>query len=66
MKTSRAIKLFGSRAKLAEFLGITRPAISMWGEDVPELRAYQIRLHLLERRAARRDRRERLEQERQA
>jgi hypothetical protein len=38
----------------------------MWGEDVPEQRAYQIRLHLLERRAARRDRRERLEQERQA
>jgi transcriptional repressor of cell division inhibition gene dicB len=49
MKTLEAIELFGSRRELAEELGISRAAVSQWGEDVPELREYQIRLILIER-----------------
>ena len=43
MKTEDAIKAFGSPKELAAALGITREAIYQWGDDVPELRAYQIR-----------------------
>lgn len=35
MKTKDAIKHFGSAAKLAAALGISRPAISQWGTIVP-------------------------------
>lgn len=41
--TADAIKYFGSRANLARALGISRAAVSYWGEQVPALRAYQIR-----------------------
>ena len=42
MKTKDAAKHFGSKTKLAAALGITPSAVTMWGEDVPELRQYQI------------------------
>ena len=35
MKTKDAIKHFGNAAKLAEALGISRPAVSQWGKVVP-------------------------------
>jgi len=43
MKTSCAIKLFGSIKALADALGITVHAVYQWGEDVPKLRVYEIR-----------------------
>lgn len=33
---------FGSATNVGKALGITRMAVSGWGEDIPELRAYQI------------------------
>ncbi|MBD9415905.1 Cro/Cl family transcriptional regulator [Pseudomonas sp. PDM16] len=42
MKTKQAADHFGSKKKLAAALGISPSAITMWGEDVPELRQYQI------------------------
>ncbi|MEL4390664.1 Cro/CI family transcriptional regulator [Shewanella xiamenensis] len=42
MKTKDAISHFGNKLKLAEALSVTKSAISQWGADVPELRAYQI------------------------
>lgn len=43
MKTEDAIRAFGNGNRLAKALGISRASISQWGEDVPALRAYQIR-----------------------
>ncbi|ABE56543.1 conserved hypothetical protein [Shewanella denitrificans OS217] len=42
MKTKQAISYFGNKLKLAKALNVSKSAISQWGEDVPELRAYQI------------------------
>lgn len=42
MKTKSAADFFGSKKKLAEALGISPSAVTMWGDDVPELRQYQI------------------------
>ncbi len=42
MKTEDAIRLFGTVRALADAIGVTEQAIYQWGEDVPELRAYQI------------------------
>lgn len=42
VKTRDAIAFFGSATKLAEALGITKQAVSKWGERVPEPRDYQI------------------------
>lgn len=42
MKTKSAADFFGSKKKLAEALGISPSAVTMWGEEVPELRQYQI------------------------
>lgn len=50
MKKRDAIAAFGSASDLARTLGITRQSVSSWGEDVPELRAYQIREILDQRR----------------
>lgn len=52
MKTKDAIDAFGSASALARELCITRAAISQWGDQVPELRAYQIRDLLAQREAA--------------
>jgi hypothetical protein len=43
IKTQDAIHHFGSIAELARFYGVAGPAVSQWGEYLPELRAYQIR-----------------------
>ncbi len=47
MKTTEALQIFGgdrgSRRKLANALDISVAAISQWGDEVPPLRAYQIR-----------------------
>ena len=51
MKTEDAIKQFGDVLGLANALGITRAAVYQWGDDVPPLRAYQIR-ELLANRAS--------------
>lgn len=42
MKTKSAADHFGSKKKLAEALGISPSAVTMWGDEVPELRQYQI------------------------
>ncbi|MWK59779.1 Cro/Cl family transcriptional regulator [Pseudomonas otitidis] len=42
MKTKDAADFFGSKKKLAAALGISPSAVTMWGDDVPELRQYQI------------------------
>ena len=42
MKTADAKKYFGSRTRLAYVLGLTPIAITMWGDEVPELRAYEL------------------------
>lgn len=43
MKTQTAIEKAGSIKQLAELLGISRPAISQWGEDVPPMRVFQLK-----------------------
>ena len=43
MKTQDAINALGSAKALADVLGLTQSAISQWGENVPELRAYQLK-----------------------
>lgn len=42
MKKNTAIQFFGSQSKLAAALNISSAAISLWGDEVPKLRAYQI------------------------
>ncbi|MCH8505980.1 MAG: Cro/CI family transcriptional regulator [Ectothiorhodospiraceae bacterium] len=37
-----AVSWAGSKSKLAGRLGVTKSTISMWGDFVPEGRAYQI------------------------
>lgn len=43
MKTQDAINQFGTVRKLAEALGLSVQAIYAWGENVPPLRAYELR-----------------------
>lgn len=42
MKKADAVAHFGTHEKLANALGISRASVSQWGEDVPELRAFQL------------------------
>jgi transcriptional repressor of cell division inhibition gene dicB len=44
MTTQEAKDLFGGTRKLAEALGITEQAVHQWGESVPELRVFQIKV----------------------
>lgn len=44
MKTADAIEHFESSARVAGALGISRTAVSLWGEDVPLGRAYQLQV----------------------
>lgn len=44
MTTQEALAMFdGSFRKLAEALGLSVQAVRQWGDQVPELRAFQIR-----------------------
>jgi hypothetical protein len=43
MKKTEAIKLAGSIKELSKMLGISQAAISMWGDDVPKMRVFQLR-----------------------
>ncbi|MCL9783639.1 Cro/CI family transcriptional regulator [Vibrio sp. S4M6] len=42
MKTIEVIEFFGKKADVAKVLNTTKQAISNWGDEVPELRQYQI------------------------
>lgn len=42
MKTTDAVKHFNGKSKLAKALGINPSSVSQWGDEVPELRAFQI------------------------
>lgn len=42
MKTELAVDYFGTKAAIADALGIKRSAVSQWGETIPRGRAYQI------------------------
>lgn len=42
METNVAIHHFGNASNLAQALGVSKAAISQWGQKVPQLRAYQI------------------------
>lgn len=42
MKKSEVISYFGSVSKTAEALGINKAAVSVWKEQIPQGRAYQI------------------------
>jgi len=44
MKTSEAIKHFGSAAALARALGVRPPSVSGWGEYPPVTRQFQIQV----------------------
>jgi hypothetical protein len=44
MQKSTAIRLAGSQTKLAAILGINQSAIAQWGEDVPVMRIYQLKV----------------------
>lgn len=43
MDTKRAIELAGTAMALAQLLGITRQAISQWGDQVPQARVWQLK-----------------------
>lgn len=42
MKKAEVVSFFGNQTKVAKALGITHVAVSKWGDDIPQLRAYQI------------------------
>ena len=42
MKRQTAIDYYGSIPKLARALNITYEAVRQWGDEVPELRQYQL------------------------
>lgn len=42
MKKEEVIAHFGSISKTARALGITHVSVISWGEEIPELRAYQV------------------------
>lgn len=43
MKTIEAVSHFGSKSRLAKALKITKSSVTQWGDEVPELRKYQIK-----------------------
>ena len=42
MKTTDAVRYFGTKSELARSLGITKQSITSWGETVPLARQYQL------------------------
>lgn len=43
MKTDDAIKKAGSRSNLAKLLGVSKSAVSQWGDELPEGRKWQLK-----------------------
>jgi hypothetical protein len=43
MTLDQALKVFGSRNRLAKALGVRRQAVTPWAKRIPMLRQYQIR-----------------------
>lgn len=43
MLTADVIEVFGSATAVAGCLGVTKSAVSQWGEVVPALRQYELR-----------------------
>lgn len=43
MRTDAVIAVFGSAKALADCLGVSKSAISQWGDEIPALREYQLR-----------------------
>ena len=50
MKKADAIALAGSAVNLAKTLGISREAVRLWGDYIPEERYYQLRGLLAEKK----------------
>ena len=44
MNTQTAIQLAGSKAKLAQLLGVSRPAVTQYGEKLPKKREIRLRV----------------------
>jgi DNA-binding transcriptional regulator YdaS (Cro superfamily) len=44
MDTKTAINLAGSASELAKLLGVSRQAISQWGENLPQQRIWQLQV----------------------
>lgn len=44
MNTQTAIQLAGNKAKLAELLGVSRPAVTQYGEKLPKKREIRLRV----------------------
>ncbi len=49
LRKKDGIAIAGSAAKLARVLGVSRSAITQWGEWMPPYRAYQLKSALPER-----------------
>lgn len=43
MKTEAVTRVFGTKVAIADFLGISKQAVSDWGDEVPPLRQYELR-----------------------
>jgi DNA-binding transcriptional regulator YdaS (Cro superfamily) len=43
VKKLEAIRHFGSQQAVADALGLHKSAVSQWGEEVPQLRAFQLK-----------------------
>jgi len=43
MDKAQAIKKAGTAMALAKLLGITRQAISQWGDEIPQARLWQLK-----------------------
>lgn len=44
MKKSEAIELAGSVTELAQLLDITPGAVSLWNDDIPDARVWQLKV----------------------
>lgn len=44
MKTQEVADFFGGKKRLAQALGVSPSAVSMWGETVPMSRQFQIQV----------------------
>lgn len=42
MQKSQAIEFFGNQTKLAKAAGVSKAAVSLWGEIIPERRAARL------------------------